>query len=247
LARIPGLIKPKWYDREWLVELTAGIVPAATLVWAAIDSFKSNQPKKGWTFLAALLVLLMAAGIKVLRGRVRDQKRIQQESPMDLLGCAHVLHRALTHQLGGHGDIRVTIHRVVPGGTADDEKYEQVIPYVGGQGGGSGRQWSTKVGIVGRVVRKGAPLSATRATSDHGKVIDELIQVWGYGRQEAQALAPDREAWMAVPIYDAPTSRAVIGVVYIDSAKASLDNEDTSKIVVEMCKGIAHFIRTRYN
>lgn len=249
MARIPGLIEPRWYDREWLVELLSGVPPLAALIWGACDSFIVQRGGKGATLLIAGVLLTGASVLKVVRGRGRDQARKKAESPTDLLGCAHVIHKALCKYLKADStQLRITIHRVFvePHQGRDDEEeyFEQVIPYIGGDGNGPGRRWPTSVGIVGRVAREGCPIWALRQGQDKQHFIEELVHVWHYSKKAAKKLTDDRTGWIAVPIFD--ESPNVVGVVYVDSIIKSHVNEDTCGFLVELAEGVAAFIRRRY-
>lgn len=121
--------------------------------------------------------------------------------------------------------------------------------YVGGEGGSAGRRFSLKSGIVGRVVREALAgnkdgLAVQRQNDDYDAFISDLRNVWGYTDKEARALTHDRQAWMAIPMFDAHTE--VIGVVYLDSNLKDVFTKEAQTLIIYACYGITQYIEERY-
>lgn len=247
MAKIPGLTRPHWWDRDWISELWAGVLAAVMLVIAAVNEMKKQGGDSRLYWLAAGL-LIGGAGWKIVRGLRRDAERMKNESPADLLGCIYVLYQLLKTELNfKDDDLRVTIHRVVRNQAPQLSYYEQITPYVGGKSSGHpGRRWSIQCGIVGKTARTGKPFLAARANNDAAAFIEELVADWGYSREDAQKLSVDREAWLAVPIFEDEASNAVIGVVFVDSTRRTLMNDRCQALVFEGCKAIAKYVGKRY-
>lgn len=201
-----------------------------------------------WWAIAAGAWILTGTGLRVAFGRQRDKETERSESPRDLSGCLHVLYQLLHKQceLEEADAVRVTLYRVVPKdeGNEEAEFLEQVVPYVGG-GGGVGRQFSIKSGIIGRAYRTGDPFTARRRSDDYGEFIDELVEEWSYTAPEAKQHTEDRFAWMAIPL--AGKGDEIIGIVYIDSKQKTLfSSEETKQLAIIGCFGIANYINERY-
>ncbi|MGB2987767.1 MAG: hypothetical protein WBE26_18015 [Phycisphaerae bacterium] len=254
MAAIPGVMKPPWWDREWLVELVAGGGAALAIVGSIWEqSSRDDDSNKGFIFLVIALVWLLAAAIvKVARARRRDKRRIRMESPADLRGCTQVLYYAIKQACDLSDDeqdaLRITIHRIIKPENRDEdpEQLEQVIPYVGGKGGGEGRTFSIQTGIIGRVARSHTPFAATRENDDHEAYIAELVKTWGYHEQDARKLSTVPRSWMAIPI-NGDNEQDTIGVVYLDSNQRDLFSDDKlQELVIRSCFGIAEYVRARY-
>jgi hypothetical protein len=207
-----------------------------------------------WPATAAAAWLAVAGALKVAYARWEDSKAQQQESPKDLAGCVHVLYRVLQRISGfsddDEGRVRITVHRVVPARAPDTEpaELEQVIPYVGGAGGGPGRRFRIESGIIGLAIRDGDVYKGARQNDDYEAYLNELVQEWEYTRQAAERLRRDRQSWMAVPLFSqGQQRREVIGGVYLDSDQRGLfDDEEVVTMITHACFGIAAYIDERY-
>jgi hypothetical protein len=154
-----------------------------------------------------------------------------------------VLHRvicALSGIDGGlvkRGKLRLTVHRV------DGEELVQAIPYVGGDGGPAGRRFSIRTGIIGRAALTGRPHIARRTGDNPDQFTEELIAEWHFTRAEAERVARDRRAWMAVPL----RGRAgIVAIVFLDSNDDAMFSPTVQEIVIAACAGIATFLEARY-
>lgn len=248
MANIPGVKSRSWYDQQWIAEVIAS-VPAIIAAFIGVASAhhdpKVSQNVYGW-FVFAAVWLCFGTAWKIRQARKQDREKAQQESPDGLAGCTNVLYRLLKElfHLGIPADtrdgvLRITIHRLVQTRREGEEpSLEQVLPYVGGQGGPAGRRFSVKSGIVGRVIREALAgntdgLAVQRQDDDYDAFISDLRNVWGYTDTEARALTPDRQAWMAIPMFDA--QKSVIGVVYLDSNRKDIFTQEAQTLIIYAC------------
>ena len=256
-TRIPGVQRPPWFTQQWVSEAAGSVPPLLSLV-ATAYVLRTDPTKPHWLgrlALAGIAWLLAASVIKVARARAEDDAKQHQESPDGLLGCTHVLCRILYERCGlgapRSGKMRVTLYRIVPPAKSSDGAepldLEQVLPYVGGDGGPAGRRFSKRVGIAGYVVREKAPFTAQRQSSDYDAFLDELVQHWGYTRDEARRLTrTGRRGW---PCRCSGGARVknVIGVVFLDSSeRAVFEDEGTIRLIMAACYGITQYIEERY-
>jgi len=84
---------------------------------------------------------------------------------------------------------------------------------------------------------------AQRQNADYEAFLRELVQEWSYTPQDARALTPDRQAWMAVPIKGIS---GVVAVVYLDSDQRELFTSEVQQLIVLACQGVASYISARY-
>jgi len=195
-----------------------------------------------------VLWLIGSSTWKILHARTQDQAAEQQSSHDGLLGALHVLHKSVAHacsiNLAQGEDLRVTVHRVVPP-LESAEQLEQIVPYVGGAGGGAGRIFSIRSGITGLAIRKGKPMAATRVSDKDAEYREELKVKWSYTDNDAKALSSDRRSFMAIPILG---KDAVQAVVYLDSNKADAFPEGTTiaGLIVAACSGLNEYCNARY-
>jgi hypothetical protein len=187
-----------------------------------------------------------------IRARQRELKADRLVGPSDLAAAAFVLHEIIRKLArlddGDEGVLRLTIHRV---DWTDPmcPKIQQAIPYVGDKHGGvAGREFSTKSGIIGRVVRECRVFTANRVHEDYPKYLSELAVEWNYTPAEARKLRPDRYSWMGVPIIDqSDSNRRAVGVLYVDSSVTGIfSRENIQKVAIVGAMGLARFVRERY-
>lgn len=257
MAKIPGLNPVKWYDKEWPVEGFASVPP---IIVAAVGGlsfyFDSTKPKViSFALFGAVAWLALATVLKVRRAEAKDQERKRLTSPDGLLGCVMALYQVLrSHKGTAEGDdpakLRLTIHRVVPAKTTSSGleilELEQVLPYVGAEGGEAGRRFSKRSGIIGFVLRDKHPYAAERQNDGHEAFVDELIKSWSYTQAEAKALTADRQAWMAVPVFDRDKNEEVGGIVFLDSCDKNYFDDNTILLITHACAGITDYIDKRY-
>ena len=255
MARIPGVAAPLWYKRQWIGEIFSIVAPIiATSVTIYIYlSDKTKPPELAWALGVSVGSLLLTGLAKTVRAYSLDKKQAQEHSPGDLRGAVHVLY-ALLCKVGsitepGSKKVRITIHKVVEKAHSveDPEWLEQVIPYVGGEGGRPGRRFPIRSGIIGLAVRDQALYVGLRENNDYLAFVKELVQKWGYTEQDARRLSNDRFSWMAIPIFGKQDSKSVvIGVVFLDSDDRDFFTGEVKQLIITACAGIAAYIDERY-
>jgi hypothetical protein len=113
---------------------------------------------------------------------------------------------------------RCTVH--VPDVLFAETLYQLLDYYP--RGGGRGRIFSTRFGIIGRVWRLGQSLTEGKVPQS----ADELIRTWGMTRREADAAGEGRQSFSAVVLTAESTP---VGIFYMDSeeqaAFAGVDDE----------------------
>ncbi|HEV3050496.1 MAG TPA: hypothetical protein VGX50_09320 [Longimicrobium sp.] len=251
MGTIPGLRKERFYEKKYVVELTAVLPPLVTAAVGALVNL--DDPAKrtlGWWLAGATAWLALASIVKVLHAAAQDRDRNRVREYDGLRGSLWVLYetvrQAAALTTSGDGALRVNIHRVVPaeGKSRASEWLEQLLPYIGGMGGAPGRTFSIRSGIIGRAVRVKAPFSSTRKGQAHPDFISEVIRDWCYTEEDALALAPDRQSWMAVPIVR--TNGDVTAVVCLDSNIPGFFSDRVQEIVLNCCRAITAYIVEAY-
>ena len=259
MPAIPGVKTRSWYDRQALAEAVSSVPPLITSVLAAASGMAGQKKPHEvalWLFAAAAW-LGVGSLWKIRLAAAQDAEKGEEQSPDGLAGCTEVLYRILKERsgLGTPGDftdgiLRITIHRLAPPRRPSDEPdLEQVLPYVGGQGGPAGRHFSLKSGLAGLVARNalaGHPKATAlqRQNDDYGAFLEELRTQWSYTDAEARALTPDRQAWMSVPIMD--SAQSLMGVVYLDSSVKGFFTLEAQTLVIHACYGITQYVEERY-
>lgn len=248
---LPRLKNVAWWVNDWPLELVAGVPVVGVMVVSAINYFWTpDKQRLGWAMVVATGWLIVATFIKTGRARYRDCERRQRESPMDLSGCIRVMHGMLKVATG-IGDekrkLRITMYAVVQSneGSGEPETLEQILPYVGGDGGKPPRTYSIRSGIIGRAARTHQMHHATRQNLDEQNFVDEMVSNWGFSESEARNLSTDRQSWLAVPI-NGPDSNSTLGVVYLDSSDPKFFTDEVIELVIEGCAEIAKFVHERY-
>ena len=146
--------------------------------------------------------------------------------------------------------LRVTLFRIAVGA----DVAEQIVPYVGGGGGGEGSKVSRRSGFVGRAILRGKPAAAIRDGS-FDDYVQLLVNEYAMPVEEARALDDDRRAFLAVPLRDPSTNR-VVGVVYMDSPDRTFFShparprdviyEAFVRKIVGACAGVSAYAELRY-
>ena len=253
MARIPGVEAPRWWQRKWIGEALAIVPPilmAGGTGWGIMLD-KTRPHSLAWPAFSAAVWLLLAGGAKTLYAASEDRKEQEEQSPRDLAGCVHVIHRVAQRIVGfsdaEEGRLRVTVHRIVPTKRegAEPTELEQVLPYVGGQGGNPGRRFRVESGIIGLAIRDADVYTGKRESDDYEAYLGELVRDWSYPRPAAERLRRDRFSWMAVPLFS--QKREVMGAVYLDSDQREFfDDERVVAVITYACSGIAAYIDERY-
>lgn len=251
---LPESIVPRWYRGKFWPEMIAVL---ATLVGTGAAAFKLYPehavcppcpPQQSWWGFGFAMMAFVVAGIagafKIEQSRTKDKEDAQVKGPAALIGCLHTLHGAVLGAKGltdngGASHLRITVHKVI-----SSTEIMQIVPYVGGPGGGIGRKLG-HCGVVGLSILKGEPLSMHRAgkSAKHrvGDYLDELTSTWFVPAEVAKQMRTDRMAFLAVPLKDA--NEKVVGAVFLDAKRADFFDDATVTCVVNSCAGIVKFLK----
>lgn len=249
MANIPGKKVPKFYEKKWIVELLSIVPPIIAALYVANGASlnTSTAPYAPWLW-AGIGWLTVASLIKVVHAYQQDKEEKLKHDHDGLSAALHVLHGSLASHSKlsekNDGTLRVTIHRVVPP-IETPEQLEQLVPYIGGQGGSAGRIFSIRSGVAGLVARDGEVYFYARTNDDYEAYVAEMTKNWGFTEADARRLQADRMAWMAVPIF-ARRNDAVVAVVFLDTKLKDLFNANTKALAINCCGGIAAYITERY-
>jgi hypothetical protein len=241
MAKIPGPQKERFYEKKYVVELVSVLPPLVTAaVGALVNLADAEKRTLGWWLMGATAWLALASGIKVLHAAAQDHDRTRVKEYDGLRGSLWVLYETVRQTAAisdfADGTLRVTIHRVIP----ESERLEQLLPYIGGKGGPSGRTFSIRSGVVGQAVRAKAPFSSARKNQEHPDFVKELVHDWFYTEEDARTITPDRQAWMAVPVL--MPNGEVSAVICLDSNVRGFFSAAVKEVVMSCSGGITAYI-----
>lgn len=249
MAGIPGLDPTPYYQKKWFAELIGSIPPIVAIVIAAIINLNDSDPTKrvlSWIGFCSAGWLLIASAVKIGQARRQDQKEDSTNLHDGLTAALTVIHAEIAHNAKfsttdmHNGRLRVTMHRVVP----NEAKLEQLVSYVGGDGGEVGRRFSIQSGIIGKAIREKKPFVGTRRNDNYAEYIGELVSFWSYTEEDAKKLSQDRMSWLAVPIFY--RNKKAEAVVYLDSAERGFFDQGMINLVTYACAGIASYCEEKY-
>ncbi len=178
MAGIPGIKSTRFYHKKWFAELLGSVPPIIAAIVAAVTNLlDATDSKKSLAYLGFGIAgwLFVAGLIKILQASKQDNEETRKYDYDGLKATLYVLHGGISRTLGfkeseiENGRLRVTIHRV------DSDELEQLLPYIGGTGGASGRRFSIRSGIIGKAVREGKAVAATRENENYGAYVNELV------------------------------------------------------------------------
>jgi hypothetical protein len=203
-------------------------------------------PQSWWGFgfaMMAFVVAAVAGAFKIEQSRTKDKEDAQIKGPAALIGCLHTLHGAVLGAKGltdnGVSHLRITVHKVI-----SNTEIVQIVPYVGGPGGGIGRKLG-HCGVVGLSILKGKPQGMARVgrtpKSHVADYLEELTSKWFVPAEVATQMRTDRMAFLAVPLKDA--KEKVVGAVFLDAKRADFFDDATVICVVNSCAGIVKFLK----
>jgi hypothetical protein len=199
--------------------------------------------------LTSVLFSVVALGaLKLAQSRYKDAKDDHRDSPRDLRGCLHVIHRIIAGhkrvQAPPEGWLRITIHRVLDNGN----ELEQIVPYIGAHDtkpSSAGRRFSIHAGLIGRVAREGKISAYTRPQDMNFEEWQRwLVEHTAMTPSQAAQTRPDRFDFLGMPIRDPEGN--VAGVLYLDSQRPKFFDAPTVAIVAHGCAGLAKWIDERY-
>lgn len=251
MGHIPGRKKERFYEKKVAVELLAILPPLVTAAVGALVNLRDpGRRMLGWWLAGATAWLALANVVKVLHAAAQDRERKRVEDYDGLRGALCVLFETVRRGAGvetmGDGTLRVTIHRVVwpTKKGVGAEELEQLLPYIGGEGGPPGRRFSIYCGVIGKAARDKTAVEVSRRSEGYQDFVRELVRDWAYTEEKARAISPDRQSWMAVPILS--VDLAVAAVVYLDSSVPGFFTAAVQQLVGNSCGGIANYIAEAY-
>jgi hypothetical protein len=223
-------------------------------VLAAVKSY--NSPNDRWMLITAvsLVIAVLAVSVFKMRRSIAKERRYEPISePKEIAGWAKGCFELLDQSRDGKapltsGDVRLTVFRVVYDAQGrEPTSLEQLIEYVGGTGGRAGRVVPVRTGLIGVCARWGQALYADREAEDIEGFRDEMVRQWGYTKEEARQLSPDRWSFFALPIQEREDG-PVLAVVFLDSKeKAFFQNDTIQEAVIQQCGVLTQIIRTCYS
>ena len=254
MIELPAVKRRSFLPRTYALDLLVGLAGVGMSVLAAVSRVVHAKASAGdwFLFAAALMIgvfIMLVQGVKGWREYQRARLFEPTSEPAELVGWAKGLHRqirGLCDDVGeADGVVRIAVHKVHHDPkTNEPVELEQVINYVGGEGGPLGRCSPVRSGITGVAVRMRLPVDAVRESQDDDEAVGEFVFSWGFTRREAQRLAAGRWAWMAVPIV---AENRVVGVVFLDSSRPALFSSVAVRdAVTAQCETLAELVAEMY-
>ena len=240
--------KPKrWFERKLLVE-AGGSVPPLLGGGVGVALASSNEAR--WVLGLSLFWLAGFQVLKIWLANQADKKEEEDRGHDGLKAALYVLNAVVCHawqqEGASHLKLRSTFHRVIPTLGDAAEQLEQVVPYVGGNGGGAHRKFPIRSGITGQAGRTGEIQVMERESSSEEAYRAELVSKWHYTKGDVAAISTERYSAIAIPVTDRD-GQHVIGVVYLDSSeKNCFSSEQMQLAIIEGCNGIANYVGVRY-
>ncbi len=247
---IPGIDYPPLWCRKWFLE-ALGAVPVVIAAAFTATKFWQDDEDKGVAYIAIGVVIwiVFLSTIKILVAKRHDRKETPEETHDGLYGAVSTAHAAVKYVIetrtGEPLDLRATFHRVVPP-LHNPQKLQQIIPYVGGDGAGLGREFSINTGITGQAIRNKEPYTMASVATTETEHRAELVADWGYTSTQAAQLAPGRVSAAALPVLDR-SGRHVLGVIYLDSSGSRVFGEpETNQLLIAIGDSIGDYVTRRY-
>jgi hypothetical protein len=245
VVELPSVKNRRWHFRLWAQDIVEGVL---ALGLGVFEILLFRDPAVGiWPVFGAFVctTLFFASSIiRALRKRSDEAKFEPIEQPKELIGWAKSLHAELCKQIGkppSEAGLRIVVHKVHwDKRRTFPTELEQITEYVGDFGGPIGRKRiSARSGIIGRAARLSRPYVAARVSSDDNDFRDELVDTWGFNKDEAHDRAADRWAWFALPLLQ-PDDFTAHGVVYLDAKSVNFfDDESVRNAILSNCNAIA--------
>jgi hypothetical protein len=245
VVSIPGIRKRPWYARSKWPAIVAMIASGSAGVGAMFAEAWADHPRPA--VLIALFVALISGmflgSIQVAKSDYDDQQAQDRESPDEIRGPLHAIHRILATYKRfpepGAECLRLTLHRV------NGDALEQIVDYVGSAHGGAGRLFSIHAGLIGATARGGQPRLFDRpAGTTHEEWLSYLVEHMGMTREQARATRPGRHSFCGIPIK--AENGTVLAVLYMDAASPGFFDPGAMAIAIAGCKGLAAWIHERY-
>jgi hypothetical protein len=162
-----------------------------------------------------------------------------------LEACLHLLHELLLwpDKDESTSKLRLTVHAPTP----DGKHFEQLLDYVGDNRAlaTGGRKSAIQCGIVGFVYRTQAEtgMAMDRTNDDYEKFISEMVENWGYTREDAAKLNRETMTWMAVPLFN---KSRIVCILYGDACVRGFFTEDRMSLVERAAASIRKLLVRNY-
>ncbi|HSK71361.1 MAG TPA: hypothetical protein VK892_06675, partial [Pyrinomonadaceae bacterium] len=167
MAGIPGVKPTPFYQKKWFSELVGSVPPIIVVLIAAVVNLQDESRQVfGFAGVVAAIWLFLAGIVKILQASKQDSEEALKYNFEGIKASLITLHELVSEMRGfteaerNNGQLRVTMHRVDSAGKPNEEM-EQLIPYIGGEGGAAGRKFSIRSGIIGKVLREKKPYRAS--------------------------------------------------------------------------------------
>ncbi|TVQ76638.1 MAG: hypothetical protein EA380_08340 [Phycisphaeraceae bacterium] len=244
---------PPWWEWSWIRQLIGGMLVFAGAAFFAVRMLVDSQTPKWIGFSLAIIagVQLILTIWNTVVERKHERERRRANDPLDLMAQMRAINHQLRQRLGLEtkydSEIRITLYRLEgdPFQQDTDARLRQVTEYVGGPGGSPPRSFTVRSGIIGVAARLGDAFVITRESENGSEFVHEMAKKWGYTIAEAQAIASDRSAWMAVPIFGEEPGRP-IGVLYLDSRRPEAFDGASRGDIIHAVGGLEEILRERY-
>jgi hypothetical protein len=248
---IHGIKTRGFLEKKWPVEMVSngpGVLASGMAAYKA-----AAEPGLTWLAWVAGVVCVWTLGssmLKVTLAKRQDAKDDELRNHDGLAAALHVLHAAVAGQAGLTSEekddcLRVTFHRVLPP-LGESDHIEQIVPYVGGGGGGAGRKFPIRSGITGKAILQRAVFVMDRKSESYEDYKKELVSDWHYTDHDVKNITSDRFSAMAVPVKSSK-GEEILGVVYLDAkGKNFFASNEMRDTVIKACSGIARYTGERY-
>lgn len=226
--------RTRWYATELATTLFAAVPTVLAAAGGIAKGWREDSHRFVLFGIAVVVATILGTTFKALQSRRKDAREAAKRSPADLEAGLYTLHSAIVAMRGLPYDdhaiekLRVTVFRLIE----SEDAVEQLVPFVGGAGGGEGTRLSARCGIVGRAVLRGKVAAMIRDGS-FDDYVQMLVEDYAMHAYEARVQADDRFAFLAVPLRRRGTG-PVVGVIYADSTDASFFS-DPSAPGVDIC------------
>lgn len=249
MLQIPQVRPGKWRLRDAFLDLVGCGCAFGAGALGAINSYASKGSEiLFYGSLVFAAIALVAGSIRFRRSLAKENRYEPLQEPREIAGWARGCYDLLDSKHGlSKNVVRFTVYRVVTDRRMESpDTLEQLISYVGGEGGPPGRIMSARAGVIGVAARSGQPISASRRADDLGAFRREMVRFWGYTSEETRAASPDRWSFFACPILEMEDGPAV-AVVYFDSGtRLFFEDHTVQESIIQQAGVLARILFTCY-
>ncbi len=191
---------------------------------ASIAAIGIIATKDDWCIYWIIAPIAVIIGIKIWENKDSiKEKQLRTKVQLQLLL------KLLSYE--SEFDIRCTYH--VPIRNKTVQAFDYLL-----SGGGSGRKFDIKKGIIGKAFTHKTPLIENFISDEEYR--QKMISEYKYTEDELMERKADRKSYFCYPLVD--ENHKVIGLIYLDSSRFNtfrLDNGDSrTETIVEACENI---------